>query len=151
MIAPISRRPELRQLFLFALLLLPCGFLASCRQDPSETFDDARRAVRSWSATLVMTIRQWDARQVPARYVRQAIDAGRKALAEQKKELAKVADEARRAGLEGEIAQVEKRMSDLSDAVRRDDRAGALKVVDALRVDLNLTAPAPGSERGAGS
>jgi len=98
-----------------------------------------------------MTIRQWDARQVPARYVRQAIDAGRKALAEQKKELAKVADEARRAGLEGEIAQVEKRMSDLSDAVRRDDRAGALKVVDALRVDLNLTAPAPGSERGAGS
>jgi hypothetical protein len=130
---------------------LPALFLASCRRDPSETFDDARRAVRSWSATLAMAAREWDRGRVPALYVRQTIDAARQSLGEQKKKLKKAPPDPRRDGLKREIAQLRKRARGLSDAVEHDDRRAAASVADALRVDLNLTSPAPGSQGGEGS
>ena len=97
-----------------------------------------------------MTVEQWDRRQVPALYVRQTIDAARKSMREQKKQLAKASAEPRREGLGREIERLERRLADLAEAVGRDDRGAASSVARALRVDLNLTSPAPGSEGGQG-
>ena len=122
-----------------------CLLLAGCGRDPSDAYDDARRAARSWTSTLAMTARQWQWGQVPALYVRQTLDAARESLDEQKKKLAKTPGP-RRHELELEVARVERRIDALSDAVGRDDRGAAHSVAEALRVDLNLTAAAPGSE-----
>jgi hypothetical protein len=122
-----------------------CVLLASCGRDPSDTFDDARRAARSWTSTLAMTARQWQQGRVPSLYVRQTLDAARESLDEQKKKLAKT-PEPRRHDLEQEVARVERRIASLGEAVGRDDRDGAKRVSEALGADLNLTAAAPGSE-----
>jgi hypothetical protein len=136
---------------LLLLCLLPCAGLSSCGGEESQTFDDARRSVRSWSMTLVMTAQAWNEGQVPALYVRQALDAGRESLGEHQKKLHKTSDPVRREQLRREISRLQGRMDEIARAVDRDDRSAAVTVIDEMRVDLNLTAPPPGSQGGEGS
>jgi hypothetical protein len=126
-------------------ILIPaaCLFLASCGGDSSQTLDDAHVSVRSWCSTLATAGHQWEQRRVPALYVRQTVDAARKSLGEQKKKLEKAPSEPRRFEVTLEMERLERRLDEMSDAVRRKDPAAAGVVGEALRAELNTIPPSP--------
>jgi hypothetical protein len=95
--------------------LLLCG--GGC--DQPEQFDDVRKSVDSWEATLLLSTEQWERQQVPTTFMRQIAEAAGKTLKEEGQRLAKLpADPYGARQLQEErLKEVRRRLQALSEAV----------------------------------
>src|SRR4051812_29062621 len=88
----------------------------SCNRDPAERRAQAERTLHAWTETMNLAARQWINREVPSRYLRQTIDAARKAIEKAKSDAPEVAPRADR---------FDATLSRIDDALQRDDREAA--------------------------
>ena len=104
-----------------------CALVAGCGNDPADAAEQANKTLRAWSATLRMASEQWVDRRVPDLYFRQVLEAAEESLDEQGKTLSKKmkASDPRRKELEARLADVRRRLGELSTALDHSDRIDA--------------------------
>ncbi len=108
-----------------------------CSRDPSDTFEQTEKALRSWCGTLGMAAEQWGRLEVPDTYLRQTIDAARKELGEREKELAETAArDPRRKELERRLGNCREQIAQLADALAKGDQESAMSISGRLLAQM---------------
>jgi hypothetical protein len=107
-------------------VVLTCALVACQHKSPDDKVKDTAKTAASWAASLSFGGHQWVANSVPKRYIRTAADAAKKGLDKSEQDVAgSEASKVLRNRIGHDIAEAERLVTELDDAVEKSDRSRA--------------------------